>query len=197
MKVYYAPRTRSSRVIWVLEELEIRYELEQCDILSPERQDSEAFRRASPMGKVPAIEDGDVRMSESAAICLYLADRYGNGELAPRFDDRARGEFLYWMFFAPAVIEPAMAEQVGNIEPNPRRNGWGSFDQMIDTLAAGLDGRDWLLGDRFSAADVMVGSSAAFLRLFGLLPDAPVISAYVDRCVARPAYEKAMSLDSA
>lgn len=197
MKVFYAPRTRSSRVIWMLEELGVPYELEHCDILTSERNDSDAFRLASPMGKVPAIQDGTVSMSESAAICLYLADRYGSGDFAPLPDDSDRGSFLYWMFFSPAVIEPTMAEKVGNIEPNPRRNGWGSFDLMIDTLAAGLDGRDWLMGDRFTAADVMVGSSVAFLRLFNMLPDVSVITGYVDRCVSRPAYQKAVSLDNA
>lgn len=195
MKVFYAPRTRSSRVIWMLEELGVPYDIEHCDIRSPERRDSDAFRAASPMGKVPAIQDGSVAMSESAAICLYLADRYGSGELAPAVDDDDRGRFLYWMFFAPAVIEPTMAEQVGNIEPNPARNGWGSFDLMIDTLASGLDGRDWLMGERFTAADVMVGSSAAFLQLFGMLPDVPAITSYVDRCQSRPACQRAARLD--
>ena len=197
MKVFYAPRTRSSRVVWMLEEVSVAYELEHCDIRSPERKDSRAFRQASPMGKVPAIQDGAVSMSESAAICLYVADRYGRGEFAPTPDSSERGAFLYWMFFAPAVIEPTMAEKVGNIEPNPQRNGWGSFDLMVDTLAAGLDGRDWLMGDRFTAADVMVGSSAAFMHQFGLLPDVRVLSDYIDRCASRPAYRKAMSLDNA
>ena len=197
MKVFFAPQTRSSRVLWMLEEIGLPYERELVDIRSPERKDTEEFRKASPMGKVPAIRDGDVSMSESAAICLYLSDRYSSGNLAPKIDDSSRGDFLYWMFYAPAVIEPAMAEKVENIEPNPGRNGWGSFDRMIDTLSIGLDGKAWLLGETFTAADVMVGSSAAFLRLFNMLPDAPVISDYVDRCVARPAYQKAMSLDAA
>lgn len=196
MKLYWAPRTRAVRAIWMLEETGVGYELEQVDIRAENRRDSEQFRAASPMGKVPALEDGAVRMSESAAICLYLADRYGSGTFAPAPDDSARGIFLYWMFFAPAVIEPTMAEKAGNIEPNPRRNGWGSFDLMIDTLAAGLDGRDWLMGDRFTAADVMVGSSVAFLNLFGMLPDVPVIAGYVDRCVARPAYRAATRIDN-
>lgn len=197
MKVFYAPRTRSSRVIWMLEELGVAYELEHCDIMTENRHDSAEFCAASPMGKVPAIQDGAVSMSESAAICLYLADRYGSGSFAPATDDNERGQFLYWMFFAPAVIEPTMAEKVGNVEPNPRRNGWGSFDLMLDTLAAGLDGRDWLMGDRFTAADVMVGSSVAFMHLFDMLPDVPTITGYVDRCVARPAYREAMRINNA
>jgi glutathione S-transferase len=197
MKLYWAPQTRSSRVVWMLEEAGLDYSLEAVDIRAAERRDSGEFRRASPMGKVPALVDGEVAMAESAAICLYVADRYCAGTLAPAADDAARGSFLYWMLFTPAVVEPAMAEKVNGVEPNPGRNGWGSFDLMLSTLETGLGDRPWLLGEEFSAADVMVGSSVVFMRMFGMLPESPGLHAYADRCLQRPAYQRALELEPA
>ena len=191
MKVYWAPQTRSTRAIWMLEEVGIDYDMELVDIRSPDRKDSGEFLAASPMGKVPAISDGDTSMSESAAICLYLADRYRAGELAPTIDDPQRGKFLYWTMYTPAVVEPAMAEKFNNAEPNRVRNGWGDFDSMIETFDKALEGKDWILGDQFTAADVMLGSSAVFMRMFEMLPDTRNIGAYADRCLARPAFQKA------
>ncbi|MCZ6554149.1 MAG: glutathione S-transferase family protein, partial [SAR324 cluster bacterium] len=153
------------------------------------------FALASPMGKVPALSDGDVHMAESAAICLYLADRYSGGNLAPAVDNAARGRFLYWMMYTPAVVEPAMSEKFSGGKVNRFSNGWGDFDAMIETFEGGLGSGPWILGERFSAADVMLGSSAVFLRRFGLLPDSPVIEGYADRCEERPAYRKAESAD--
>ncbi|MDH3532243.1 MAG: glutathione S-transferase family protein, partial [Gammaproteobacteria bacterium] len=165
-------------------------------VRTPQRRDAAEFRAASPMGKVPALVDGEVRVAESAAICIYIADRYAPGKLAPVLDEPARGRFLYWTMFTPAVVEPAMAEKFGGIEPNRARNGWGDFDLMIETFAGGLANTQWILGDRFTAADVMLGSSAIFMRQFGMLPESAGISAYADRCQQRAAYQKAMSLES-
>jgi glutathione S-transferase len=175
----------------MLEEAGVAYDMERVDIRSNERKDSDEFLACSPMGKVPAIVDGEVAMSESAAICLYVADRYGLGALAPTLDDPLRGKYLYWIIYTPAVIEPAMAEKFAEIAPNRSRNGWGDFEQMIGVFDEGLDGKDWILGDRFTAADVMLGSSAVFLRMFDRLPKTKNIARYADRCLARPAFQKA------
>ena len=196
MKLYWSPRTRASRVVWMLEEAQVPYERVRIEIGDEASKAGTAFRTASPMGKVPALEDGEVQMAESAAICMYIADKYPASRLAPGINDRARGDYLYWMLFTPAVIEPCMAEKVGGIEPNPGRNGWGSFDAMISTLENGLGSRPWLLGEHFSAADVMVGSSAAFLKMFKLLPDSEIIESYIERCLARPAYQRAQALEA-
>jgi glutathione S-transferase len=190
MKVFWAPQTRSTRAIWMLEEAGIDYVMQLVDIRSPDREDSEEFLAASPMGKVPAIIDGDVAMSESAAICIYVADKYGAGTLAPNVHDPARGKYLYWTIYSAAVIEPAMAEKFADIAPNRGRNGWGDFELMIQTFDAGLEGKDWILGDRFTAADVMLGSSAVFMRMFDMLPETRNIGKYADRCLARPAFQK-------
>jgi len=188
MKLYWAPQTRSTRALWMLEEAGMPYDTEIVDIRAPDRKDSEVFRAASPMGKVPAIVDGAVSMSESAAICIYIADRYSPGHLAPVLDDPMRGKFLYWTLYTPAVIEPAMSEKFNKIDGNRQRSGWGDFETMIETFDTALDDKKWILGDRFTAADVMLGSSAIFLRMFEMLPDSRNIGAYADRCMARPAY---------
>ncbi len=192
MKLYWAPQTRSPRAIWMLEESGMDYDMELVDLRGADRKDSDEFRTASPMGKVPAISDGDVHMSESAAICLYIADRYGSAKLAPSVDDSKRGKFLYWIMYTPAVVEPAMSEKVSKVEVNRGRNGWGDFDSMIQVWDDALDGKDWILGDQFTAADVMLGSSATFLSMFKLLPETRNLGNYADRCQARPAYQRAM-----
>lgn len=193
MKLYWAPQTRSQRAIWMLEEAGVDYEMELVDIRAADRKDSAEFLAASPMGKVPALVDGDVQMSESAAICLYVADRYASGSLAPAIDDSLRGKFLYWTMYTPAVVEPAMSEKFNNVEANRVRSGWGDFDLMIQTFDEALEGREWVVGDQFTAADVMLGSSAVFMRMFDMLPDTRNIGAYADRCMARPAHQRATS----
>jgi glutathione S-transferase len=197
MKLFWCPQTRAARVLWMLEELGIEYELVNTDIRAEEDTHRAELLTASPMGKVPAIIDGDVRMAESAAICLYLADKYASGRLAPNLDAPERGSFLYWMMYVPGVIEPAMMEKFRGGEANKFASGWGDFPTMIKTLEDALDGNDWLVGNTFSAADVMVGSSCYFVKKFGILPEGSQLDAYVKRCVARPAYKTALELDDA
>lgn len=196
MKLFWAPQTRSTRAIWMLEEAGVKYDMELVDIRSPDRKNSKEFLAASPMGKVPAIVDGDVAMSESAAICIYVADRYAAGKLAPATDDASRGQYLYWTIYTPAVVEPAMSEKFSKVEPNRGRNGWGDFDSMIKVFDEALEGKQWILGDRFTAADVMLGSSAVFMRMFEMLPETKNIGDYADRCLARPAFQKANEIGS-
>ena len=196
MKLFWAPQTRSSRAVWMLEEAGVDYELERIDLRDSSRQVDVDFRAASPMRKVPALKDHDVQMAESAAICLYIADRYASGRLAPAIDHADRGKFLYWLMYTPAVIEPTMSEKLNKIEPNRTRNGWGDFKTMISTLSNGLGGNPWILGDNFSAADVMLGSSVHFLQLFNLLGDAPVLTEYVERCRERPSFQVAQKKEA-
>ena len=190
MKLFWAPQTRAQRAIWMLEEAGVDYDMEQVELGSPDL--SQEFLGASPMGKVPALIDGDVGMAESAAICLYVADRYAAGSLAPALDDARRGQYLYWTLYTPAVVEPAMSEKFNNVESNRRRSGWGDFETMIDTWDSALDDRSWILGDQFTAADVMLGSSAIFLRMFEMLPETRNLGAYADRCMARPANQRSL-----
>jgi glutathione S-transferase len=193
VKLYWAPQTRSSRAVWMLEEAGVDYEIERVDIRDSGREDSADFRAASPMRKVPALIDGNVQLAESAAICLYVADRYCSGTLAPAIDDSQRGKFLYWLMYTPAVVEPTMSEKINKIQPNRGRNGWGDFNTMISTLSDGIGNSPWILGDEFTAADVMLGSSVHFLQLFDMIGDAPVLIDYVNRCRQRPAFQKAQA----
>ena len=195
MKLYWSTKTRASRASWMLEEAGLDYEIETVDIRAEPRNDDPQFRLASPMGKVPALEDGDVRVAESAAICIYVADRYAPGRLAPAIDAAERGEFLFWTMYTPAVIEPALAEKFSGSKPNPRSHAWGDFDLMLETLEQGIGDQSWILGEGFTAADVMLGSSVIFMQLFGVLPASPKLAAYADRCMSRPAYRKAAALD--
>ena len=114
--LFWCPKTRSVRALWMLEELGRPYERVLVDIRDRDAERDPRFSAASPMGKVPAIEDGEVRLAESAAICLYLPDRHALGELSPALDDPARGRYLYWMLYTPAVIEPAMSEKFSGSE---------------------------------------------------------------------------------
>ena len=145
MKLYWCPQTRSSRAVWMLEEAGVDYELVHIDITKPER--TSEHLAASPMGKVPALEDGDVRMWDSAAICLYVADRYASGRLAPALDDPLRARFVHWLIYSSAMIEPAMFESgLRTVVPeehqeeafHPGRLGWGSFAKTIEVWEKGL-----------------------------------------------------------
>jgi glutathione S-transferase len=198
--LFWCPRTRASRILWLLEELQQPFEVRLIDIRKPEAKEDPDFVDASPMGKVPAIMDraagGVVRVADSAAIGLYLADRYPDAGLAPAIDDPRRGTYLYWMTYTPGVIEPAMAEKFNNWQVSRATCGWGNFPTMIEVLENGLADGPWLLGEQFSAADVLVGSSVYFMKLFGILPESRVLAEYADRCLARPGYQKALARDS-
>jgi glutathione S-transferase len=198
--LFWCPRTRASRILWLLEELRQPFEVRLIDIRKPAAKADPDFVAASPMGKVPAIMDstgrGVVRMADSAAIGLYLADRYPAAGLAPAIDDLRRGAYLYWMTYTPGVIEPAMSEKFNNWKVSRATSGWGDFDSMIEVLEKGLAEGPWLLGGQFTAADVLVGSSVYFMKLFGVLPESRVLAEYAERCLARPAYAKALARDA-
>jgi glutathione S-transferase len=198
--LFWCPQTRASRILWLLEEMGEPFEVSLIDIRKPESKSDPDFAAASPMGKVPAImdttPDGTVHMADSSAIALYLCDRYPASALAPAVDDLSRGKFLYWMTFTPGVIEPAMMERFTGMEVSRASSGWGNFDTMIEVLEAGLKQGPWLMGEQFSAADVLVGSSVYFMKMFGILPDSAILNEYGDRCAARPACVSALARDS-
>lgn len=192
MKLFWCPRTRADRIVWLLEEAGLDYERVHIDIRDTETPRDPDFAKASPMGKVPALVDGEVRMADSAAICLYVADRYPGSGLGCALDDPQRGAYLYWMFYSPGVMEPALMEKFAGLEPNRLSAGWGDFDTMIETLAEGLRPGPWILGDRFTAVDVMLGSGVHFMQVFNVLPENPVLREYLERCLERPAFQRAM-----
>ena len=197
MKLYWCPRTRAFRAAWMLEEIGRPYERIAIDVRNDAARADPDFRAASPMGKVPAVVDGSVRLWDSGAICLYLADAYPDAGLGIAVGDPARGAFLQWTLYTNAVIEPAMGEKFGSRPVNTLQNGYGSFDLMIATLAAGLEPGPWIMGRRFTAPDVLLGSSVHFMDVFKILPDNAALRAYADRCRARPAFQRAAAFDAA
>lgn len=198
--LFWCPQTRASRVLWMLNELGEPFETKMVDIRDPESIDDAGFRAASPMGKVPALVDeapnGTVHMADSAPICLYLADRYAPGRLAPAIDDPSRGRFLFWMGYTPGAIEPAMMEKFIGFEVARGSCGWGNYPQVMQVLEEGLEKGPWVMGEQFSAADVLLGSSVFFMKQFGLLGEDTPLQPYLDRCLARPAYQAALARES-
>ncbi len=187
--LFHHPWSRASGAVWILEELGLEYSLEFVDL----RQERPARLLAlNPMGKLPTLALGDdVVLTEAAAIGMYLADRYSLGELAPALDDPARAPYLRWIAFAPAVIEPCAYAHRSGWEYSPGSAGWGTWEAMHSTLEHAIGAGPWLLGERFSMADVTFGSTVRFLRQFDMLEPRPAIEAYVARLVARPAYQRA------
>jgi glutathione S-transferase len=196
MKLYWCKNTRAFRIAWLLEESGLKYERVALDLRNPSSKNDPAFRVVSPMGKVPAIEDGPARLSDSGAIAIYVADQYPKAQLGPPVGHPDRARFLQWVTYTNSVIEPAMLEKVAKLESKPTSYGWGSFDLMLGTLRGELEKGEWILGDRFSAADVLIGTAAYFLKQFGLMGDDPVIGPYVARCAARPAWQRAKAFDA-
>jgi len=196
MKLYWCPKTRAFRALWLLEEAGLDYERVLIDIRSEVAKSDAVFRRASPMGKVPALEDGEVRIWDSGAICAYVADQYPAQGLAPPIGSPLRGAYLQWLMFTNAVIEPSMAEKFAKLPTNSTAYGWGSFDLMLGTLRKALERGPWILGERFTAADILLCMSCYFMGQFGLLESEPLLVAYADRGRARPAFERAMAIET-
>jgi glutathione S-transferase len=197
MKLYWCPRTRAFRAAWMVEEIGRPYERVTIDVRDQAARADPEFRAASPMGKVPALVDGAAKLWDSGAICLYLADAYPEAGLGVPVGDPARGAFLQWTMYNNAVIEPAIGEKAGNRPVNTLQNGHGSFDLMIATLAGGLTIGPWILGARFTAPDVLLGTAVHYMEMFKLLPENAVLHAYAERCRARPAFQRAAAFEGA
>ncbi len=196
IKLYWAPRSRAFSALWLMEETGQPYERVLVDITA-DAQRAPEYLAINPMGKVPALSDGDATLAEAAAICAYVAERYPEAKLAPALGDPLRTKYLYWLFFSPGCIEPAMVQIATKIEMNSVAAGWGDAQRVFDVLDAALTEGPWILGANFSAADVAVGSALNFaVRLFKMVPSRPSFDAYIARCVARPAFQRAEQLTS-
>ena len=191
VKLYWSPRSRSFTTLWLMEEVGQPYERVLTDISTGAQRKAE-YLAVNPMGKVPALQDGDATMAEAAAICAYVAERYPEAKLAPPVGDPLRAKYLYWLFFSPGCIEPTIVQLATKIEMNPVAAGWGDAQRVIDVLDTALQKGPWLLGENFSAADIVVGSGLNFgVRLFKMIPARPSFDAYLARCMARPAFQRA------
>jgi len=196
LTLYHHPFSRAAGTLWTLEEIGEPYELKFVDIMKGAQKSPEVVA-LNPMGKIPVLVDGDIVVTESAAIALYLADRYASGRLAPRLDDPQRATFLRWSLFAPSVIEPGSLAKANKWEFKPGQAGWGDYDAMVKTMEQAIAGRDYLLGDTFSIADVIFGGTIRFMLRFGTLQPSPTFTAYAERLGARPACQRADARNAA
>ncbi|WP_017760228.1 glutathione S-transferase family protein [Pseudacidovorax intermedius] len=195
LSLYYHPYSRAAGTLWALEEAGVDYDLKVVDIMKGEQKGPELMSK-NPMGKLPTLVDGDVVVTESAAIALYLADRYAP-HLAPALDDPQRGTYLRWALFAPSVIEPAVMAKHSGWTVKEMSAGWGSFESMLGAAEAAIAGKDFLLGERFSMADVVFGGTLRFMIAFKQIEPTPLFTDYVGRLDAQPAFQRAEARNAA
>jgi glutathione S-transferase len=189
MKLYYNPQSRAVIAKWMLDECGAKYEIVPIDFEKREHK-SPDFLKINPAGKLPALVDGDSKIFEGAAICLYLGDKFPAARLAPGIDAPERGRYLSLMVYSTSQLEPAMGDALlGGPATTPQR-GWTDFATAMDVVEGQLGDGPYLFGSWFTAADVMIGSMFIWRRLFGGQPDRPKLEAYVDRLLARPAAPK-------
>ena len=174
----------------MLEELGVPFSVKTIDIRKGE-QKQPAYLKLNPAGKVPTLTDGEVVVSENPAVAIYLADRYGYGGLAPRIDEPERGPYLKWMVFSTAVVDPVASMHEQKIDLPGFNFSFGAFDYMVQVLTGVLKDREFLLGKRFSAADVVLGGTLSRLLYQKVLPQTPVLLDYNGRLTAREAFHRA------
>lgn len=194
LKFYHAPWSRSTNVLWLMEELGVPYDVELVDIRAPV---PDSYRKIQPNKKVPAIEHDGVIVTERAAISIYLADAFPQAGLAPKIGDKDRAAYLTWLVYADSVFDPAVAVHTLKLEYPPSGVSFGSYDDLVANLERRLSENEYIAGSRFTAADVQVAGSMGYVMQQGWLPDRPVFKAYVERCASRPAAKRADEKDMA
>ena len=193
---FHAPQTRSSGTLALFEELGVPYDLHVLNIKAGELHQPQ-YLSINPMGKVPAIRHGEALITEQAAVFMYLADLYPDAKLAPPIGDPQRGPYLRWMVFYGSCFEPALIDKSMQRTPaSPSTSPYSDFDTMLKTLTDQLGTGPYLLGDTFGAADVLWGRALNWTLQFKLVPELPVLRAYVDRIQARPAIQRAAKKDA-
>jgi len=193
---YTNPMSRGRIVRWMLEETGADYRTEILDYETTLK--SPDYLAINPMGKVPAIRHGDTVVTECAAICAYLADAFPDAGLAPALGDR--GAYYRWLFFAAGPLEAAATSRMLGIEPTAEQTkslGYGTYANVLDTLAAAISASAFIAGDRFSAADVYVGSHINWGLQFGTIEERPGFADYWSRLSGREAYVRANAIDDA
>ncbi len=195
---YTNPRSRGRIVRWMLEEIGQPYRTEVLDYGTTMK--APAYLAINPMGKVPALQRGDMVVTEAAAICAYLADAFPQAGLAPPPGDRLRGPYYRWLFFAAGPVEAAVSNKAfGFVVPSEREGtiGYGSFERVMNTLEQAVSGGNYLVGSKFTAADVYAGSQIGFGLMFKTFEPRPAFQHYWQRITVRPAYVRARALDEA
>jgi len=196
--LYHAPRSRSSRMIWLLEELGAPYEI----VITPIKRGSgegeaagERYRHVHPHLKVPAITHNGEAIFESSAITLYLTDAFPANGIAPKIGDAGRGAYVTWLAYYGDVMEPAFISKFMNWEVKPGTVGWAPVEEVMAYINGTLQKGPYLLGPRFSAADILMGSAFSLFMGGPLLPRTDLLANYVERLTSRPAYQRAAARD--
>ena len=196
LTLYHASPSRSSVVLWMLEEVGEPFDvklikLSEGDNLKPD------YLAINPMGKVPALKHGDTVITEVAAICTYLADAFPQAKLNVPIGTPRRGVYLKWLFFGPGCLEPAVVDRAAPRKEPARRGmlGYGDFDMTMDVVAKAVTKGPWLMGEQFTAADVVIGANVRWGMMFKLLPERKEFVDYAARIAARPAAQRAETRD--
>jgi glutathione S-transferase len=195
---YHNPQSRGRIVHWMLEEVNAPYEIKVVDFDKKEHKSPE-FLAINPMGKIPAIVHRNTVVTECAAICAYLADAFPSAGLAPALDDPQRGTYLRWLFFGAGCVEPAIIDHMFSRPPpsRPTAMGYGNYPDTLNTLEKAVSPGPFILGERFSAADVYVGSAIGWGLAMKAVEPRPAFAAYVERVSQRSAYKRSMAQSEA
>lgn len=193
MKLYYVPKTRAIRVAWMLEEVGATYETVKLDVSKGETRTPE-YLQIHPMGKVPALVDGDLTMFESGAICLYLADKYLGKNLIAAVGSNERAEIYKWVFFATSTLEHPIVQVMAarRAKQEISADTHALLDRLWTALEVGLGDREWYVGDHFTVADLLVAAGIAWAKMLGAFKDRPKLEAFLERCMARPSFAAAL-----
>ena len=195
LTLHHSPNTRSTGALILLEELGAPHELHVLNMKAGEQRQP-AYLAINPMGKVPALTHGDALITEQAAVFLYLADLFPQAGLAPAIGDPLRGPYLRWMAFYGSCFEPALIDRMMKRDAAPMSTSpYGDWDTMFKTLTDQLTPGPYLLGERFTAADVLYGTTFALFSQSPMLSPSPVIDDYVKQVISRPAHARAQARD--
>jgi glutathione S-transferase len=193
---FHSPNTRSAGVRVLLEELGAAYELHVLNMKAGEQRGAD-YLKVNPMGKVPAVLHGDALITEQVALYIYLPDSFPKAGLAPTLDDPRRGPYLRWIAYYGSCLEPAVVDRFMKREAAPASMcPYGDYDTMLNTLVGQLRGGPYILGERFSAADLLWGLSLRWMTGFKLVPELPEIIDYVGRITSRPSVTRVTELDT-
>ncbi len=194
--LFHRPKTRSSRFIFLLEELAVPYEIRIVTTRNRDGTGAVDPANPHPHGKVPALSDDGIIVFESPAIALYLTDRFPETGLGPKIGARERGPYLSWLSYYTGVLEPAFMCKFMDVEVPRGTAGWVAVEEAMPAVIDALTTRPYLLGERFSAADILYGTTFAMFGQSPMMPKSPIIEAYVQRIVSRPAYSRAQARDA-
>jgi len=194
---HHAPMSRSNIVHWMLEELGVPYELHAMSLDRGDHKKPD-YLAINPMGKVPAITHQGVTITEAAAICAYLADEFPAAKLSVPIGDPTRGLYLKWLFFGPSCLEQAIIDRIHNRPPvPPRASSYGDYDTVMETLAQAVAKGPYLLGEHFTAADVVIGAGLQWGTFMKAVPERTEFSAYIGRLLGRPAAQRSFAKNQA